>query len=76
MPKDISVAGFDDNPLCEKLYPALTTIRQDRTQRAKLALKLLREQKEGMENYEDVVLSVTLVVRQSTEPVRREGFPC
>lgn len=76
VPEDISVAGFDDNPLCEKLYPTLTTIRQDRTQRAKLALKLLREQKEGAEDYEEVVLPVTLVVRQSTSPIRREGSSC
>ena len=29
VPEDISVAGFDDTPICEMLRPALTTVRQD-----------------------------------------------
>ena len=29
VPEDISVAEFDDTPICEMLRPALTTVRQD-----------------------------------------------
>ena len=37
VPEDISVAGFDDTPICEMLRPALTTVRQDGALRAGLA---------------------------------------
>ena len=30
VPEDISVAGFDDTPICEMLCPALTTVRRAR----------------------------------------------
>lgn len=30
VPEDISVAGFDDTPICEMLRPALTTVRRSR----------------------------------------------
>jgi len=30
VPEDISVAGFDDTPICEMLRPALTTVRRAR----------------------------------------------
>ena len=36
VPGDVSVAGFDDIPLCEMVSPALTTVRQDGALRAKI----------------------------------------
>ena len=48
VPEDISVAGFDDTPICEMLRPALTTVRQDGALRAGLAVEKLRELKEGL----------------------------
>ena len=45
VPEDISVAGFDDTPICEMLRPALTTVRQDGALRAGLAVEKLRELK-------------------------------
>lgn len=39
VPEDISVAGFDDTPICEMLRPALTTVRQDGALRAGLAVE-------------------------------------
>ncbi len=41
VPQDISVIGFDDLPIAEKLTPALTTIRQDRANLGKSAVLLL-----------------------------------
>ena len=29
IPEEMSIAGFDDCPLCELVYPTLTTIRQN-----------------------------------------------
>ena len=37
VPEDISVAGFDDTPICEMLCPALTTVRQGGAARARAA---------------------------------------
>lgn len=51
VPEDISVAGFDDTPICEMLRPALTTVRQDGALRAGLAVEKLRELKEGRRDH-------------------------
>lgn len=71
VPEDISVAGFDDTPICEMLRPALTTVRQDGALRAGLAVEKLRELKEGRPVETEIMLPVSLVVRNSTAPHRR-----
>ncbi|MBQ3163491.1 MAG: LacI family DNA-binding transcriptional regulator, partial [Lachnospiraceae bacterium] len=38
VPEDISVSGFDDNPICEQVVPSLTSVRQDGRERAREAL--------------------------------------
>lgn len=65
VPEDISVAGFDDSPLCAQACPPLTTVRQDGRERAKNAIHLLKELKRGNCQGERVVLPVELVVRES-----------
>lgn len=65
VPEDISVAGFDDTPICEMLRPALTTVRQDGALRAGLAVEKLRELKEGRPVETEIMLPVSLVVRNS-----------
>lgn len=65
VPQDISVAGFDDCPLCEMVYPTLTTIRQAGSRRAKLAVKMLKELREKGSDGTDITLPVELVERQS-----------
>ena len=66
IPGDISVAGFDDTPLCALVYPALTTVRQDTAARAKCALDAITKMRAG-ENVElSVTLPTELVVRGST----------
>ena len=71
VPEDISVAGFDDTPICEMLRPALTTVRQDGTLRAKLAVDTLRELKEGRAVETEIKLPVSLVIRKSTAERKR-----
>lgn len=66
IPEDISVAGFDDIPLCEMIWPSLTTIKQDGALRAKLALQKLREMKTTLLEETEIMLPVTLVKRAST----------
>lgn len=66
VPEEISVAGFDDTPVCEMVSPALTTVRQDGAARARIAMEKLQALREGQTVGEEVILPVTLVVRGST----------
>ena len=61
------MAGFDDCPMCERIYPKLTTVRQDGERRARLAVAVLQELKEGRVENEGktFTLPVELVIRQS-----------
>ena len=67
VPESVSVAGFDDTPVCEMVSPALTTIRQDGEARARIAMEKLQALREGRTVGEEVILLVTLVVRSSTQ---------
>ena len=71
IPEDISVAGFDDIPLAEFLYPALTTYRQPIWElgqmAAKVTLHLLGENVKGMFPPEHLItMRGQLIVRRST----------
>lgn len=69
VPEDVSVAGFDDIPLCEMVSPALTTVRQDGALRAKIAVERLRELRENRCAEATIVLPVRLIERASTRAV-------
>ena len=71
VPEDISVAGFDDTPMCEMVTPTLTTIKQDGALRAKIAVRKLKELREGKEICTEVKLPVSLVVRRSTKEYKQ-----
>lgn len=73
VPQDISVAGFDDTPLCSQVFPTLTTIRQDGELRAKNAIKTLLELKSGKESGMVSILPVTLMERESTGGYKSES---
>ena len=73
IPEDISVAGFDDIPLAEFLYPALTTYRQPIWElgqmAARVALNLLGENVNGTFVSEPLItMHGQLIVRRSTAP--------
>jgi LacI family transcriptional regulator len=67
VPNDISVAGFDDIPICQMVHPTLTTIKQDGAMRAKLAIEKLDEMKAQKTINTELKLPVSLVVRKSTQ---------
>ena len=77
LPADLSVVGFDDNPLAARLRPALTTVRQDVAAKGRAAAAELiaaigavgAAQPPGAE-VAHVLLPVELVVRESTAPPR------
>ena len=66
VPQDISVAGFDDTPICSQIFPSLTTIQQNKKLRAKQAIEKLRQLKSGEEKGSVETLPVILIVREST----------
>ncbi len=66
IPREVSVAGFDDTPLCGLVYPALTTVRQDTEERAGAALDAIAKMRAGESVELSVTLPTTLVVRDST----------
>jgi LacI family transcriptional regulator len=74
MPKDLSVAGFDDVPYASITWPALTTIRQPIAEMGAAAAGLLLRQIQSKENG---LIETTrsfrheMKIRESTGPVRR-----
>jgi LacI family transcriptional regulator len=72
VPDDISIVGFDDNPIASYLVPPLTTIHFDFDFQARLGFQFLFEQIRDPENYRhhQHVLIADLVVRQSTRALK------
>jgi DNA-binding LacI/PurR family transcriptional regulator len=73
VPGDVSVVGFDDNPLGRRTRPALTTVRQDvqdkgRQATAALLTALDRRGAERSRRGRHLVLPTELVIRDSTAP--------
>ena len=66
IPRELSVMGFDDGPICRWCRPALTTIRQDAALRAGLAVEKLRQLRSEQGTGGTVRIPVQLVVREST----------
>ena len=66
IPGEISVAGFDDTPLCGLVYPSLTSVRQDNAERARAALGAIAKMRAGEPVELFVTLPTELVVRGST----------
>jgi len=74
IPSQLSVVGFDDNPLATRMRPQLTTVRQDvaakgRAAAAALAAAIQRTRDGGSPaRARHQVLPTELVVRASTAP--------
>ena len=69
IPQDVSVVGFDDDPLAEWLTPALTTVRQPFKAMGQAAIEMLCQRMDAPDAVvEHRVLKVELVERDSTAP--------
>jgi len=71
VPTDVSVVGFDDNPVSRRTSPALTTVRQDvdakgRAAAAALTVAIDRAKTRPAGRGRHIVLPTELVVRDST----------
>ena len=75
-PHDVSVSGYNDMPLVDRIDPPLTTVRiQKREAGARAATILLDRLGGPRQAATHAVLPVELVVRGSTAPVRRRQVP-
>jgi LacI family transcriptional regulator, repressor for deo operon, udp, cdd, tsx, nupC, and nupG len=69
VPRDVSVAGFDDIEFAEAYNPPLTTVRQARRDIGERAADLLLRLIEGERpKQREITLGAELVVRKSTAP--------
>jgi LacI family transcriptional regulator len=74
IPRDLSVAGYDDHPIARVLAPALTTVSWDSTDVAAAAARLLAAAVDGWPRSRSTIRVVPrLVERASTlaRPARR-----
>ena len=72
VPKDLSVAGFDDTEIATNIWPQLTTIRQPISDMSARAVKLLAAQIHGEEDAKPLkaILDFELIERDSIGPPR------
>jgi DNA-binding LacI/PurR family transcriptional regulator len=71
VPGDLSVVGFDDNPLAKRMRPALTTVRQDAAAKghaaaAALTAAIARSRGSAASRIRHVLLPTELIIRDST----------
>ena len=70
VPREISIAGFDDGVLCRQLTPALTSVCQHHSRRAHQAMDLLTQMRRSPSFGGDFPVQVELIPRDSTGPSR------
>jgi DNA-binding LacI/PurR family transcriptional regulator len=73
IPDDLSVVGFDDNPLAQRMRPPLTTVRQDIDAKGRAAASALTAAIAASSSGATVttrqqLIPTELVVRESTAP--------
>ncbi len=73
VPRDVSVAGFDDLPESGFFQPALTTVRMDFTELGRRCVRRLLELIQGTSPSPTALLTPELVVRSSTGPPPSRG---
>lgn len=75
VPERLSVAGFDDAPIAQSVWPKLTTIRQPLRKMGEQAVELLERHIRSLESHSAVeippskLLDFELIVRESTGPL-------
>lgn len=62
IPNDIQIIGFDDNMASRESNPALTTIHQEASLRAKIAIECLEAMRDGAECETEIVLLENMIL--------------
>jgi LacI family transcriptional regulator len=71
VPENISIVGFDDIWVVERITPALTTIKVPLYEMGYLAMNMLFQKMKSMPvEQEHILLETSLVVRRSTAAVK------
>ena len=74
VPEDISIVGFDDIEFSEFTQPPLTTVRLSRDELGQKAFNALYNGLDGgLPGGQEIRISTSLVLRQSTAPPNRAG---
>lgn len=69
VPGDLSVAGFDNTPISQTIWPELTTVSQPFSDIAKEAVRLSDQRPSGQDGRSETsVLKHELLIRESTGP--------
>ena len=70
IPRDVSIVGFDDSEIAEKMWPALTTVRQPLLELGHSATSLLIEaaSRKASATPRGSVLDYSIIYRDSTGP--------
>ena len=66
IPQEVQIIGFDDNMASRESNPALTTIHQDASLRAKTAIECIEAMRDGRNCDAEIILPVELIKREST----------
>ena len=74
VPEDISIMGFDDSPLCNYCSPAMTTARQGITLRAKKAIEVLINLRNGSEKRSMMEFPVMIIERESVKDINEYPY--
>ena len=69
VPEQVSVVGFDDIALAQYVTPPLTTVRQPQTELGRVAMQMLLDLLDNRP-VEDHSIETTLIIRDSTGPLR------
>jgi LacI family transcriptional regulator len=72
-PEDVSVTGYNDMAMVDRIDPPLTTIRIQQYRMGREAGAMLQRMIDGQIEAEHVVLPVELMIRGSTAAARRDG---
>jgi LacI family transcriptional regulator len=79
VPSDISVVGFDDTPIANTIWPALTTIHQPVADMARAAVELvleeIRRKHDGDKGPPQLLHLHRLMIRESSGPAPTAGAP-
>ncbi|ACM23529.1 MULTISPECIES: LacI family DNA-binding transcriptional regulator [Thermotoga] len=68
VPDEISIMGFDDDPISNYTIPALTTVRQPREEMGRVAFEILHERLLGKKGVaRRVILPVEIIERESVK---------
>ncbi|GAA0581029.1 LacI family DNA-binding transcriptional regulator [Rhizomicrobium electricum] len=70
LPRDLSIAGFDDSPIAAAMWPALTSVYQPVGTLASAAAEMLIHEIEHGAEHVARKLEYRLVLRDSTAPIR------